>query len=177
MNGMQQFRYIFILIAIVSIQACTRKSADGGGATNHTAPNANALEKVGWLNNLNEAQTQSVKAQKPILVNFTNSDTCGLCKQMNTNVFSTPTFKAWAEKYVVLLEVDFSAKNPLPENNKNQNAAMAQSLKVNSYPTIWILNIAHEPANNRFKVKPVGTIGYQETPEKFIGLLQNLIRR
>jgi len=162
---MRLLRFIsFLLLGVLTLQACSGQPADGA-------------DKDRWLDNLNEAQTQSVKAQKPILVNFTDSDTCGLCKQLNTNVFSTPTFKAWAEKYVVLLEVDLSEKSGIPQNTKNQNAAMAQSLKVSSYPTVWILNIAHEPDNNRFKVKPVGTIGYQETPEKFIGLLQNLIRR
>jgi len=162
---MIQSRFIYILVlGLLTFQACTQQSTD-------------TSVKDGWLDNLNEAQTQSLKAGKSILVSFTNSDTCGLCKQLETNVFSTPTFKAWAEKSVILMEVDFSEKNPLPQNSKNQNAAMAQSLKVSTYPTIWILNVAHEPENNRFKVKPVGTIGYQETPEKFIGLLQNLIRR
>ena len=142
-----------ILLGLITLQSCTSQPTDGTG-------------KDGWLDNLNEAQAQSVKAGKPILISFTNSDTCGLCKQMNSNVFATPTFKAWAEKYVVLLEVDFAKQDQLDENHKVQNAAMAQSLKVSSYPTTWILSIGHEPENNRFKVKPVGTIGYQETPER-----------
>lgn len=161
---MVQLRLVYImLLGLLALQSCTSQPADGSA-------------KDAWLDNLNDAQTQSVKAGKSILISFTNSDTCGLCKQLETNVFASPTFKTWAEKNVVLLEVDFSEKNPIPQNSKNQNIAMAQSLKVSTYPTIWILNIAHEPENNRFKVKPVGTIGYQETPEKFIGLLQNLIR-
>lgn len=159
-----QLRYVyFILISIISFQACTSQPAE-------------QKDNTEWLKNLNEAQTQSVKAGKSILVSFTNSDTCRLCQQLETNVFSTPAFKTWAEKNVVLLEVDFSAMNPLAENNKNQNAAMAQSLKVSSYPTIWILNITHEPDNNRFKVKPIGYTTYQPSPEKLIGALQNFIR-
>jgi thioredoxin-related protein len=162
---MVQLRLVYIiLLGLLTLQACTSQPTDGSG-------------KDGWLDNLNEAQTQSVKVGKSILVSFTNSDTCGMCKQLETNVFSSPAFKAWAEKSVVLMEVDFSEKNPISQNSKNQNEAMAQSLKVTTFPTIWILNIDHEPENNRFKVKPIGTIGYQDTPEKFIGLLQNLIRK
>lgn len=164
MKMIMPLRFVFLILGLLTLQACTSQSSDDS-------------VKKGWLDNLNAAQTESVKANKPILISFTNSDTCGLCKQMDANVFSTPTFKTWAEKYVVLLEVDFANQDQLDENHKVQNAAMAQSLKVSSYPTTWILSIAHEPENNRFKVKPVGTVGYQATPEKFIGLLQNLIRR
>ena len=159
MHIIQQLRYIsLLLISIISLQSCTSQ----------TTP-----DKQGWLFSLNEAQTQSVKENKPILVYFTASDTCGTCKRMDAEVFSTPTFKDWAEKSVVLLKVDFSN---LPEGSKEQNTGMAQSLKVTTYPTIWILNITHEPQNNRFKVKPMGMIGYQDTPEKFIGMLQGLTR-
>ena len=160
MHVIQQLRHIsLVLIGIISLHSCTSQSAS---------------EKQGWLISLNEAQTQSIKENKPVLVYFTASDTCGLCKRMDTNVFATQTFKDWSEQSVVLLKVDFSK---IPEGSNEQYAGMAQSLKVNAYPTTWILNVTHEPNNNRFKVKPIGKIEYQETPEKFIGLLQNLVRR
>ena len=167
MKVMIQLRYVyFMLMGILALHSCSGQSADSSASS--------TSNKAGWLVNVNEAQAQSIKGNKPILVYFTASDTCGLCTRMDTDVFSTATFKDWAEQSVVLLKVDFSK---IPEGSNEQYAGMAQSLKVNEYPTTWILIITHEPENNRFKVKPIGKIAYQETPEKFIGMLQNLVRK
>lgn len=175
MNIIHQLKHLsFLLIAIVSLIACSSKPSDNQA----TATNASSAKtNVGWLTNMNDAQAQSVKVQKPILVYFTASDTCGVCKQLETNVYSTPAFKEWAGNSVVLLEIDFSKHNQLPDGTKEQNSGMAQSLKVTSYPTVWILSVTHEAENGRFKVKPIGKVPIEQSPEKFIGALQNFIRR
>jgi thioredoxin-related protein len=174
MKALSLLKYLYIILVVtLSLQACNSQPSDGANTTSSAENSENGV----WLYNLNEAQAQSVKRQKSILVYFTNSDTCSLCTQQETNVFATPVFKTWAEKNVVLLEVDFSTQNEHFENNREQYSGMAQSLKVSTYPTTWILSITHEPDNNRFKVKPIGTIAYQNTPEKYIGMLQNLVRK
>jgi thioredoxin-related protein len=164
-----------ILIGILTFQACKQQSSSDPVARSPIASNSNASGEAKWFNNFNDAQSQSIKDQKPILVNFTSNDTCGLCKKLDTDVFSSSIFTDWAARNVVLLQIDFSVKNDLPQDYIEQHAAMARSLKVTSYPTTWILNITHEPVNNRFKVKPMGKIGYQKTPEAFIGALGNLL--
>lgn len=171
MKVMLPFKYIYcILITILSLQACNNQPAD------NKQPSATRPAQQ-WLVNMNEAQAQSVKVQKPVLVYFNSSDTCGLCKHLEENTFSSTMFKEWAEKKVVLFQVDVSTLNQLPEGNQEQNTAMARSLKVSTYPTIWILSVTHEAANGRFKVKPIGYTVYQPTPEKLIGVLQNFVRR
>lgn len=170
-----KFKYVyFILIGSLSLHACKNKPSDDQGSVPETS---SSKTKEDWLVNLNDAYAQSVKDHKRILAYFTSSDSCGLCNQLEKDVFSTPVFKSWAEKYVVLLKVDLSKYNQLPEGDKEQNAAMAQSLKANIYPTIWILNVTHEANNGRFKVKPIGYTGYQPSPDKLIGALQNFMRR
>jgi protein disulfide-isomerase len=126
---------------------------------------------------MNDAQAQSVKDQKPILVYFTSSDTCGLCKQLEADVFTSPLFQEWTEKKVVLFKVDVSTLDQLPAGSQEQNTAMARSLKVSTYPTFWMLSVTHEAENGRFKIKPIGYTGYQPSPEKLIGALQNFVRR
>ena len=64
-------------------------------------------EKAAWINDFSKAAKLSQKTNKPILANFTGSDWCGYCKVLDRTVFSTPEFQTWAEKNVVLLEVDF----------------------------------------------------------------------
>ena len=158
----------FILLAILTLLACNPKSADSS-----TTSTSSQL----WLVNVNDAQAQSVKDQKPILVYFTSGDTCGLCEQLETDIFSTPMFKEWAEKKVVLFKVDFSTLDQLPPGSQEQNTAMARSLKVSTYPTFWMLSVTHEVENGRFKIKPIGYTGYHPSPEKLIGALQNFVRR
>jgi len=142
------FKFVyFILVAILALQSCSPKSSDT--ATTSASPHP-------WLVNMNDAQAQSVKDKKPILVYFTSSDTCGLCEQLETDIFSTPMFKEWAEKKVVLFKVDFSTLDQLPPGSQEQNTAMARSLKVSTYPTFWMLSVTHEVENGRFKIKPIG---------------------
>jgi hypothetical protein len=86
-------------------------------------------------------------------------------------------FKEWAEKKVVLFKVDFSTLDQLPAGSQEQNTAMARSLKVSTYPTIWILSVTHEVENGRFKIKPIGFTGYHPTVEKLLGVLQGFVRR
>lgn len=140
-------------------------------------PSTYASDKEGWMVNLEEAYAKSVKENKPILANFTGSDWCGWCKRLDQDVFSTPTFKSWAAKNVILLEVDFPKRKQLPPKNKEQNAAMAKSLNVTGYPTVWMLNVTREADNQRFKVTPIGKTGYVKTPEQFIGTLQQMMSR
>ena len=174
MNVRSSVPYIFfILISIMSLQACNSKPADSKG----TADDASSAPTNSWLVNLNDAYAQSAKDQKPILAYFTASDTCGLCKQLEANVFSTPVFQSWADKKVVLLRIDAPGDQQLQPGNEDQNAAMARSLKVSTYPTFWVLSITHEAENGRFKVKPIGFTGYHPSPEKLIGVLQNYMRR
>ena len=162
-----KFMY-FILLAILALQSCSPKSSDSSSTS---------VSPQSWLTNLNEAYAQSVKVQKPVLVYFTSSDTCGLCEQLETDIFSTPMFKEWAEKKVVLFEVDASTLSQLPAGSQEQNTAMARSLKVSTYPTFWMLSVTHEVENGRFKIKPIGYTGYHPSPEKLIGALQNFVRR
>lgn len=164
----------FILTTMVSLHACSGKSSDATGSATDGSSKATNVE---WFSSMNDAYAQSVKDHKPILAYFTTSDTCGLCKQLETNVFSTPVFKTWAENNVVLLQMDFSKHNQLPDGNQEQYTGMAQYLKVTSYPTVWIVNVTHEAENGRFKVKPIGKAGYEQSPERFIGVVSNYVKK
>jgi thiol:disulfide interchange protein len=179
-------RLILLLLVVPGIIACTDKPAREEKPVSQEISNdpkvlppssAYASDKEGWLVNLEEAYAQSVKQNKPILANFTGSDWCGWCKRLDQDVFTTPTFKSWAAKNVVLLEVDFPRRKRLPEKNQEQNAAMAKSLNVTGYPTVWLLNVTREVENGRFKVSPLGKTGYMKTPEEFIGALQAVMSR
>ncbi len=106
-----------------------------------TAEENKAAHNV-WLTDLKEAQKLSKQTGRPILANFTGSDWCGWCIKLHKDVFSTAEFQAWAKESVVLLEVDFPAKKPLPQNLKQQNESLKNQFQINGYPTILFMDDA-----------------------------------
>src|SRR5580704_14464058 len=67
----------------------------------------------GWTDNYAQAVETAKAEKKYLLLDFTGSDWCGFCKLLDKEVFSTPQFRDWAKKYVVLVQVDFPHSTPL----------------------------------------------------------------
>lgn len=93
-----------------------------------------------WLTSWDQAVVQSKKSGHPILMDFTGSDWCIWCQKLKKEVFSTPEFQAWAEKNVVLLELDYPHSVPQPEAVKKQNAQLAEKYNIEGYPTVLIVD-------------------------------------
>ena len=60
-----------------------------------------------WLTNIETAQELAKAEKKFVLLDFTGSDWCPPCKALKKNIFDTDKFKAYAEKNLVLVELDF----------------------------------------------------------------------
>lgn len=99
-----------------------KRGADGRFLTNHQA----ALKLAKELD-------------RPVFAFFTGSDWCPACKGMQKDVLTTPAFRAWAERSVVMLEVDFPNK-PVAKAIKDQNEALKRQYGISSYPTVHLLN-------------------------------------
>ena len=67
-----------------------------------------------WNTDMNKSIEISLDTKKPIMLFFTGSDWCGWCKKLVREVYDKPEFKKWAEKNVVLVEIDFPRKSKLP---------------------------------------------------------------
>ena len=94
-----------------------------------------------WLTNPIEARNQARKENKVILLDFTGSDWCPPCKRLKAEVFDTPQFDEFARKKLVLLEVDFPRdKSKLDAATHAENAKLKQRFRVNSYPTVILLD-------------------------------------
>jgi thioredoxin-related protein len=107
----------------------------------------------GWIDDYEEALETAKKENKLILADFTGSDWCGWCVKLRQEVFDTPEFRDWASKNVVLLDVDFPRRKPLPEEIRQQNDGLARKYGILGYPTILFLD-----ANSNV----VGKMGYEE---------------
>ncbi len=89
-----------------------------------------------WHTDWDEAAKESRQKSRPILINFTGSDWCGWCIKLKDEVFITPTFKEWAAKSVVLLEIDFPRRTQLSAKQKAHNDQLAQKYGIRGFPTI-----------------------------------------
>ncbi|AIE86328.1 thioredoxin family protein [Fimbriimonas ginsengisoli] len=93
----------------------------------------------GWLTSYDEALKQSKKSGKPVLVNFTGSDWCTFCIQLDKEVFTKPVFRDWAKKNVILLRLDFPHK-PQPAKVAKTNQGIAMRYGITGFPTILFLS-------------------------------------
>lgn len=89
-----------------------------------------------WYTDWDAAAKASKSSKKPILMDFTGSDWCGWCIRLKDEVFSTPEFQKWADKNVVLLEVDFPRQKPQSDAEKKKNRALAEKYNIEGFPTI-----------------------------------------
>ena len=122
-----------------------------------------------WKTDLPAAKAQAQKENKVLLLDFTGSDWCGWCIKLNKEVFSTPEFAAYAEKNLVLMEVDFPNQKKQSDELKAANEKLQETYKVEGYPTIIVLDS---------EGKKIGELGYMAGgPKAFIEALEKLKKK
>lgn len=130
----------------------------------------------GWLVKIEEAYEASQKTGKPILANFTGSDWCGWCKRLDKSVFHHQEFKDWATANVILLELDFPKRFPIPDEIKRQNYGLKNAFQVTGFPTIWLFDLSKD-AEGKFNVNALGKTGYTATVKEFTGNMELMLAR
>jgi uncharacterized protein YyaL (SSP411 family) len=93
-----------------------------------------------WLTSVPEATAEARKENKLILLDFTGSDWCGWCKKLDAETFSKSEFADYAQKNLVLVQVDFPAQKPQSAELKAANQALQEKYGVHGYPTLVVLN-------------------------------------
>lgn len=83
---------------------------------------------VKWHHNLDEAKSEAVIKQLPLLIVFAGSDWCRPCIQLNNQIFKKEEFLLWASSNVVLVHFDFprQKQNALSKEQQAYNDSMAE---------------------------------------------------
>ena len=115
-------------------------------------------QDIFWETNLNKAAEVAMKQNKPLLMFFTGSDWCGWCIRLQNEVLKTPEFAAWAQKNVVLVELDFPRRSPQAPDIQQQNAQLQQMFEVRGYPTIWLATPSKK--DGKMNLGKLGSTGY-----------------
>ena len=130
---MKFLSFVAVLILAGSVLPFTEVTAQEQKSTVHT-------ENLSWDEQMSSALARARKLRRPILVNFTGSDWCGWCIRLDKEVFSTPAFKEYAAKNLVLLKIDFPRNKWQTPAERKANMDLARKYGVQGYPTILLLN-------------------------------------
>jgi len=120
-----------------------------------------------WLTDLPTALAKAKAENKSVLIDFTGSDWCGWCMRLKKEVFDQPEFAAYAEKKLILVELDFPNKKRQSAELKAANAKLAQKYNVKGFPTIYILD-ADGKTIGQSEYRPGGAAKYVANLEKFV---------
>lgn len=166
-------------LTLLALPACGRRSESVDSSSAQTTPPAQTAtaaqtassdqatpSKPGWITSVEQGQQEAKVNNKLVLLDFTGSDWCGWCVLLDREVFSKPKFKDYASKNLVLVEVDFPKRKPVPDAARRENLRLAQRYQIQGFPTIIVLNGDGQV---------VGEFGYVKGgPDAFIAVLEKL---
>lgn len=101
-----------------------------------------------WTTNFEEAKATAKKENKSILMDFTGSDWCYYCIQLDKKVFSKEVFQKEAPKHFVLLKVDYprdKSKQSKEEIAQNEKLKATYGYAVSGYPTVLLTDAEGRP--------------------------------
>jgi thioredoxin-related protein len=101
-----------------------------------------ALARAEWPTDYEKALAKAKSENKRVLLDFTGSDWCGPCIQLNKTVFSTKEFRDYADKNLIFVEVDYPKGKRQSAELVKQNEKLAKQYKIEEkgYPTIVLLD-------------------------------------
>ena len=81
---------------------------------------------------------------KRILLDFTGSDWCGPCIELRKRVFSKPEFRDYADKNLILVEIDYPQRKKQSAELKAQNEKLSKryGIEEKGFPTVMVLDPA-----------------------------------
>jgi protein disulfide-isomerase len=115
---------------------------------------------LSWQTDFAAAKAAATQQNKYILLDFTGSDWCPYCIQMDKEVFDKPAFSSFADK-VILVKLDFPRKGGQSAAEKSQNQELAKKYSIEGFPTYILLDASGKEVRRQ--------VGYLEGgPEAFI---------
>ena len=145
-----------------------KKFVEEAKAAAEAAAAEEAAKAHKWETDFEAAKDRAKAEGKPMLIDFTGSDWCGWCVKLKKEVFDHQEFKDYAAENLVLVELDFPRRKEQSEEEKAQNAKLAEKYEVRGFPTILILSD---------KGKEIARTGYKAGgPEAYVEHLKELLK-
>jgi protein disulfide-isomerase len=95
-----------------------------------------------WRTDYGKTLAAAKADKKCVLIDFSGSDWCGPCIALKKNVFDQPAFAAYADKNLILLNIDFPKSKALPDTLTRQNDALMHQYGIEDLglPTVVLLD-------------------------------------
>ena len=116
----------------------------------------------GWGDDYKAAIAAASKDNRNVLLDFTGSDWCGWCIRLKRETFDKPEFKAYADKNLELVEIDFPQGKSLSPEVRKQNDALQQQYNVQGFPTLVLLSPDGKVIKQQSGYIPGGPKGFIE---------------
>ncbi len=129
-----------------------------------------AVELRGWQTDFDTALSEAAKLKRPVLLNFTGSDWCTYCIEMEKDTFSQAAFKDFADKNLVLVELDFPNRKMQSDQVIQQNQYLQQRFGVEGFPTFILMSYDGKVMARHAGYLPGG-------PEGFIEWIQSVEKK
>jgi protein disulfide-isomerase len=85
-----------------------------------------------------EALAQAKAQKKLVLLDFTGSDWCPYCQDLDREVLSSRAFQTYSVSRFVFVVVDFPHDTPLLDDVRQQNDMLKDKYGINGYPTLIV---------------------------------------
>lgn len=163
MNSFQSYFLIFVLFIAMSSPLA---ASSGSLVVNSGSLVASSGSQ--WMTDIDAALALAKKTNKPVLVDFSGSDWCKWCIQLDEEVFEKSEFKIWAKKNIIMCLIDSPRdKSILSEEQYKKNRETTKRYEVKGYPTVLLLGKDG---------KVFGKTGYKRGgPKSYIAHLEELI--
>ena len=117
------------ILALLLFSGCERQSL----SEQNNEPPRPAID-------LNASIARAKTENKTVLLDFTGSDWCPPCMQLQKEVLSKPEFKTYAESNLIYHVVDFPRRFQLPPDVTATNNLLAEKFSIEGFPTLIALD-------------------------------------
>ncbi len=140
------------------------------------AQEASVNTELQWISNFEQAKKLATSQNKPILIFFTGSDWCGICKMLDKDFLSTNKFKKIANKSLILYKADFPRRTDLiSQEQKAVNETLSKKYSKTRgkrvFPTIVLVDA------NGNELGFLESYNYIHDTTRHYGLLKNVLTR
>ncbi|SRR5581483_5201511 len=129
-----------------------------------------SASELNWGVDLPTAIGQARSQYKMVLLNFTGSDWCPWCVKFESEALSASKFADYAQRRLVLVELDFPAHKTQNDVLKRDNMELYQQFNVKGFPTLILLDSNGKELGRQ--------VGYREGgPDAFIAELEGFAKK
>ena len=133
-----------------------------------------ATDQLNWIASFETAKQMAKEENKPIMIFFTGSDWCGICKILDKDFLSSGKFKTIANEKLVLYKADFPRRTDIVSAeqksiNESLDKIYSKTRNKRAFPTIVFVNA------NGVELGYIESYNYIHDTTRHFGLLNSIL--